>query len=313
MSDEQRAAEDRGGEIPAEPADEAQDQDAGKKLRSERLFSGLTLPLMALTIPLAVWGVLRTAADPDDHGLFTAFLLMATPVIPVAWAVLRVLGGKEPPRSPATVSLLRVVVIPLVAAWPPAIAVAIAVHVPAVQTRILETRGDDGWRYFFGEREGALLEQAVVLTGLAGLVFGMLAALALWVAVVFPVLSWRRPMTVAGENMLDVESAEGRAAAPASARLFSLVILLVFLIPTFMVVGSELSSARSRGEAVANAARFFAEPRDYWPDLMWSIGALLIPVGILVLVRLKRVQRPDRELRAKYRMNAYDDGQSGER
>lgn len=284
-----------------------------KPLRSERLFGGLTLPLVALTIPLAVWGVLRTAADPDDHGLFTAFLMTATPIIPASWAVLRVLGGPQPPRSPAMVSLLRVLVIPSVAAWPPAIAVAVTVHLPAVRARILATRREDGWRYFFGARDGSLLEQAIVLTGLAGLIFGMLAGLALWVAIVFPVLSWRRPMVVAGENMLDVESAEGRASAASAMRWLSTVILLAFLVPTLLVVGSNEASARSLGEAFGNAPRFFVEPDRYWADLMWALGVLLVPVGVLAVVVVKVVQRPDKRLRAKHGLNARDDRQPGER
>ena len=51
-------------------------------------------------------------------------------------------------------------------------------------------------------------------------------------------------------------------------------------------------------EAFTNLDDFLAEPDRYWGDLVWVVGLLLVPLGLLALVLTMIWQRPDRERRA---------------
>lgn len=270
------------------------------------LLSPVTLALIVLTIPLSVWGVLRTAADPDDHGLFTAFLLFATAMVPTAWSTVRVIWS-ESAKTAIYVALVRTVLMPLVVAWPPAITVAITVHLPVVRAQLAATQDDYGWRYFFGERDGSLLTQSLVLGGLAGIIFSILTALALSVFVVLPALAWLKPVGTAKSNMLLIETPEDRAAATAGIRLLSVVLALTFAVPTLMIFGAEEATARSLPQAFSRLPRFFIEPQYYYGDFMWALGALLIPIGLFAIWRLRRVQRPDLAARAQIGVNSAED------
>lgn len=262
--------------------------------------------LVALTVPAAVCGVLRTAASPDDHGFLTAFLLMGSATVPAAWSVLNVIW-REPATAAILIALLRTVLVPLLVPWPPAAAAAVTVHLPAVRASIEATRREDGWRYFFGADDGSLLQQSLGLGGMAGLLFAMITALGLSVFVVLPVLAWFRPVEAAQSNMLETESAEDRAAATASIRMLAVIVMMTFGIPTLIVVGSQEAYARDPLEALGNALRFFVDPGFYYGDLMWALGLLAIPFGIFLLFRLKAVQRPDVARRARFGVNARDD------
>jgi len=266
---------------------------------------------MALTVPLAVTGVLWTAADPANESLILAFFLVGTPVLPSCWAILRVLGPKRP-AGPVMSSLIRVIGVAPIAAWPPAIAAAVTVSLPSVQAQILETRRPDGWRYFFGDGDGSLLVQALWLHGIAGLFLGMLSALVVWVVIVFPVLAWSTPLQAAAENMLNTESQQGRAAAARTMRAYSVMVFLIFAIPACIVFGSREADASGVGEAFANIPAFFTAPEYYWGDVVWALGIVLIPAGVLMVVLVKVWQRPNKQLRARYNLNALSDKLPGE-
>lgn len=272
------------------------------------LLNPVTLAFTLLSIPLSVWGVFRTASDANDTGLLTSFLLTATAILPTAWAVIRVIWS-ESANVAIVVALVRTVLVPLVVAWPPAIAVAITLHVPSVQARIAATQEADGWRYFFGSRDGSLMQQALVLGGLAGIIFSMLTAIALSVFVVLPALAWFKPVGTAKSNMLRTETAEDRVAATVGIRMLSIVLMMTFAVPTLIIFGSEEAVARSVLEAFTNLPRFFVEPQYYYGDLMWVVGILAVPVGVFILFRLRRVQRPDVAARARFGVNSVEDRQ----
>lgn len=251
--------------------------------------------------------MLRTAADAADESLLTAFLLTATAMIPTAWSVLQPFWS-EPPKIAIIVSLIRTVIVPLLVWIPPTLAVLITVHLPAVTAQIATSQRGD-WRYFFGASEGSLFFQALILTGLANIIFAMLLGLALSVFVVLPLLAIFKPLGAAESNMLRVKTKEDQAAATASIRMIALLIALIFAVPTLIIVGMNEASARSWPEAFVNAPRVFSDPQHYLGDLLWALGIVAIPVGVFFLIKIRLVQRPDVERRAAYGVNSVADHQ----
>lgn len=270
------------------------------------LLDPVFLGLAAFTVPLGVWGVLRTASDPNDHESFTAFLLLCTPIIPIVWSVLQPLWSERADVA-VMVALARTGMMPVFVAWPPTVAIAVTVNLPAVSTQISATREADGWRYFFGEQDGSLLLQSLALTGIMGVALSMLAGLVLCVFVVLPVLAWWKPIGAAESNMLLTETKVDRAAAKISIRVLSIILMVTFAAPTLIIFGMEQSYAMSWTETFANLPKFFIEPGSYYGDLMWALGILLIPVGVILILRLLTVQRPDIETRAQYGVNSDGD------
>lgn len=260
--------------------------------------------LVLASIGLAVWGVYRTASDPEDDSWLTAFLLMGASVVPVAWSVLRVIWSEDASVA-IMVALVRTIMVPIVVAWPPAIATTIALYTPAIHELFESTRGD--WRYFFNADDGSLLNQSLWLGALIGIIFGILLGLGLSVFVVLPVLAWFKPIGAAKSNMLKTETKEDRAAATVGIRMLSVILMMTFGIPTLIIFGREEGTASSVLEAFANVPRFFEDPAYYYGDVMFVAGLLAIPFGIWLIFKLKRVQRPDIERRAQYGVNARDD------
>lgn len=264
------------------------------------------LVLVVLSIGLAVWGAWRAATDPSDDGGFVGFLLMGTAIIPTAWSVLRVVWSEDASVA-IIVALFRSVMVPLAVCWPPAIATAVTVHLPVAREQIAATQGEDGWRYFFGERDGSLIVQTLVMGGLLGLILGILVGLVLSVFVVLPILAWFRPLGAAKSNMLLTETKEDQRVAKSSIRMLSVILMMAFGIPTLMIFGREERAGNSVLETFANVPRFFVEPDYYYGDVMFVVGLLGIPFGIWLVIWLKRTQRPDLAKRAEYGVNALDD------
>lgn len=264
------------------------------------------LVLVALSIGLAAWGAWRAAADPSDESGSTVFLIIGTAIIPTAWSVLRVLWSESADVA-IMVALFRTVIVPIVVCWPPAIAAAITVHLPEMRAQIAATQGEDGWRYFFGERDGSLVVQTLGAGGMVGLILGILVGLVLSVFVVLPILAWFKPIGAAKSNMLLTETEEDRRAAKSGIRMLSVILMMTFGIPTLMIFGREERAGNLVLQSFANVPRFFVEPDYYYGDVMFVVGLLAIPIGIWLVIWLKRTQRPDLAKRAEYGVNALDD------
>jgi uncharacterized membrane protein len=102
----------------------------------------------------------------------------------------------------------------------------------------------------------------------------LMGALAL-IAIVMPVLSLRRPKEYARVNALDTTNLK---AARVSGISLSVLLLLVFVIPTLIVFGSRFDN-----------------------PTMVVVGWALLPVGIIALIVTGVTQRPDAARRAKAR------------
>lgn len=80
-------------------------------------------------------------------------------------------------------------------------------------------------------------------------------------------------------------------------RTLALFLFLVFAVPTCFVVGSENARADGLLEAFTHLDDFLARPDRYWGDLVWVVGLLLVPLGLLAMFLTMIWQRPDRERR----------------
>lgn len=269
-------------------------------------FDPLTFGLIIATMGLAAWGVLRVASNPSEASFLTGFLIMATAILPTTWSILSVLW-KESADVAVMVALARTIIVPLVVAWPPAIVVAIMVHIPAVQQLMADNTRDDGWRYYFSGDEMSLLGQSLVITGLGGMLFAILTGLVLSVFVVLPILAWFKPLAAARSNMLLTDTPEERVAAKAGIRMLSVILIMTFGVPALIFVGRNEATANSWLEAFANVPMFFAEPQYYYGDIMWALGILAIPFGVYIVFKLKKVQRADIARRAQFGVNSSED------
>ena len=142
---------------------------------------------------------------------------------------------------------------------------------------------------------------------MVGLILGILVGLVLSVFVVLPILAWFKPIGAAKSNMLLTETEEDRRAAKSGIRMLSVILMMTFGIPTLMIFGREERAGNSVLQSFANVPRFFVEPDYYYGDVMFVVGLLAIPIGIWLVIWLKRTQRPDLAKRAEYGVNALDD------
>ncbi len=287
-------------------------ESGGQKLLRRTFRDPVLIGLLGLTAALAVWGVLRTSADPEDASLLTMFLLWGTPTIPAAWSVVRVLWSEEA-REAFLIALARTLIVPVAAAVPPAVAATITVHVPAIQRRIVATQNEYGWRTFFAEQDGSPLLQSAVLMPLVGMICAMLLGLVLSIVIVLPILVWLKPIGTAESNMLLTETEADRAAATSSIRLIAVVLIMALAVPALIVFGKRQARASTWWEAFANAPRVFREPEYFYGDLLWALGVAAIPLGIGLALLIRRMQRPDIEKRAQHGVNARADQERWER
>src|SRR5690606_33092876 len=129
---------------------------SGRSLLRGTFLDPVLIALVLVSMVLAVWGVSRAATDAEDDSTFTSLLMMGASLRPMAWSRLRPLW-REDASLAIMVSLVRTMIVPIVVAWPPAIAAAVAVSRPSVVHSIESTRRENGWLYFFGADDGSLI------------------------------------------------------------------------------------------------------------------------------------------------------------
>jgi hypothetical protein len=279
------------GNAPRETQDEwvsEQERRTGRKV-----LTPLVVVTLAASVLLAVLGTLDAARDPQGDRLWGA-LSVGAPVLATVVGVLSATFSRNGGPMPA---LRNVLLVPLVAGPLCALAVTVTVHLPPVHRELVAAwTSGKGFHYWFPS-DTPLLGQSLGLTLLAGAFLGMLAGLAVFVVVTLPVLALWRPVVVVEQNLMD--TSPGAAATNRRAvRTLALLLFLVFAVPTCFVVGSGAARADGLLEAFANLDDFLAEPGRYWADLVWVVGLLLVPVGLLAVVLTMLWQRPDLERRA---------------
>jgi hypothetical protein len=284
----------------------AQTAKTSRWVRLADLFPWSTRLLVVLAAALTVAGVVVAAGDGRGD-IWWAGLYLATGVIPTAWAVLQPLWRADGASSAIFVALQRCVLIPLIVGPILAVVSAVVVLLPPVAQRITDSRLADGWHYYFPADGGAPVYQALVLGGLAGIFIPMLVGLALSVVVVVPWVAFRRPREFAEANMLDT-SEKSAAANSTAGKLFAVVLVLVFAVPTLIVVGSREASANDFWQLFATWPLVFTNFERYWGDAMWMLGVVLAPLTLVIAIVVRLVQRPDRARRAAAGVNAFGDG-----
>ncbi len=138
---------------------------------------------------------------------------------------------------------------------------------------------------------------ALTGVGLGGLIISILAGLLVTVVVVIPVVAFRHQKGFVAQNLLDTSPEFARTNAAAGKGL-AVLLILVFLVPTLIVVGSSNSHSDGLLEAFNQCWQVFSEPQTYWADMAWVVGVVLIPVGVFLMFYVRVKQRPDHLARA---------------
>lgn len=271
-----------------------------------RMFDPVFIALIVLSCVTAAVGVYRAAGDAAGDAFFTMPLFVGGAALPTVWAVLRGLWHRDPEVPTINAALVRTVVAPLVSVWPAVLTGLVTVLLPPVSRLIVDSRSAVGWHYNFSVDDGSPAFVVAVLGGLLCVIAAMLAGLVLSVVVVLPFVAFRRPVEAVETNMMD----SSPAALPANTRAIrwlAILIILIFVVPTFIVVGKDNAMARGFGDALGNSVRVFSEPGLFWGDCMWVVGVFLIPVGVVLTVLVKLFQRPDHDARNAAGVSAWGD------
>ncbi len=267
------------------------------------MFSWPTRILIAVGAIVAVVGVLAEAGDGRGARWWAGVLTIGAACLPTAWAVLETLWRPDPALRTPLAALNRSLMVPLLAAPVIALVGAVVVLLPPVSATIAATRTASGWHYYFPADQGAPVYQVLFLGGLISLATAILLGAALTVLVVLPAVAFGRPREFADANMLD-GSERNAADNRVAGRFFSVLLILVIVIPTAIVIGSRNARAESLGELPGTGWRVFVDPGTYWGDGVWALGFVLIPVGIVALVVVAVRQRPDVPRRARAGVSA---------
>lgn len=123
------------------------------------------IALVLLSAAFAVWGVWREALHPGGDAL-TVVLIWVSAVLPTAWSVLRVIWNEQADGA-VIVAFQRTMLVPAVACWVPAAAMAVAVHTPEIRARIEAENLVNYSNYFLASDGDSLLFQTLVLCGWA--------------------------------------------------------------------------------------------------------------------------------------------------
>lgn len=272
----------------------------------ERLFPLSTQILIALAVVFSVACLIIATGDVNGDSWWSSGFMWAA-AIPTAWAVLQPLWRPDPLIPAIFAALLRTIVIPVIVAPIIAIVNSVVILLPPVAQLIRNSARPDGWHYYFPADSGLPIFQTLVLGGLMGIIVAMLLGLALSVAVVLPWVAFLRPREFAKSNQLDT-SEENANANSTAGKFFAIMILLVFLIPGLIIFGSRNSVAGDIGELWTTWTLLFSNPERYWGDAMWMAGLALIPIGVITVIVVKLMQRPDHAARAASGTAARGDG-----
>lgn len=254
---------------------------SGKQGLLNYIVSPVFVALLGIAGVLVAIGFWSAAGDPLGEHTWLFLLALGAPALPTVWAVLRTLWSKEPNVG---ISIISTVVAGVLSSAVLAVVAMATVLMPSVSAAIVESRiPPHGTHYFFGVDEGHPVVAALTYMGIMGSIIAILAGLVAVMLVVLPVTAMRgsRAMNRAAEHMHISQAEHGLAAA---GQAFSALIILVFLIPTMIIVGVRNTDGQSLSQAVANSWKFFTSPQEYWASAVWTFGILLIPLAVWLLV-----------------------------
>lgn len=251
-----------------------------------RLMSPSVWVVFVLSAVAAVPAFWILAADPGgDLGLIG--FLFVFPGVPVAaWAALQTTWRPDEHLGYMLAALARGVLVPAVTVPPLAVVHVVLTRLPVLRDRVAEHQRPDAYirHYWFSGESGAIniidgsLAGTIFMSVLGGFAFGLIAALVMSVFVVWPVNAIRNPTGLFRDSMLR-DDPSVVANNVAVVRALSVVLMLAFVIPTFMVLADD-------------------------DEVLWWVGAALIPVLAWLTYFAWSRQRVDHRMRAKWGMAA---------
>ncbi|XBH20349.1 hypothetical protein V5R04_08790 [Jonesiaceae bacterium BS-20] len=260
--------------------------------------------LTVVACVLVVVGVNVAAGDTNgDQPLFFG-LAVGAGVLPVAWMVLRTLWSGKPDSR---LVLQSVTLASLMSACANMIVGVVMVLLPPTAQKIADARGPaNDWHYYFTPDLGNPATNVLLSVGLMGFIAALLTGLLLVVFVVLPIMALTNADRLVAQNLLDT-APQHRKANVFSVRLTALLLALIFVMVTAIVVGKEFSQTQPFLMAMTQSWRVFMSPGTFWGEAVWTLGALLVPVVIVLLIVIRTKQRPDYAAREALGVNAIGD------
>ncbi|GAA3541464.1 hypothetical protein AFL01nite_24950 [Aeromicrobium flavum] len=240
-----------------------------------RLFFPV-LPWVLVPVMIAVQYALVDDVAADGGGDTPwGLVLMFAACVPVSFAILETIWGRF--ESPGIiVAFARTIALPLMMGLVLGVTASLVRLRPGVEDTIRGNRRPDGWHYWYdASRGGGDIASELPLTVLANMFMPMLVALGLVVLVVLPWFAFFRPEQFIRANMMDT-SPEAAAGNAAGARALSILIILIFAVPTATVW---LSNEGETGWA-------------------WVVGVAMTVVGLGLTAYVLVCQTPDHAARA---------------
>lgn len=246
--------------------------------RSPSPWRRILLPVVPWALVAVMIGVQYVLVDDvaaDGEGDTPwGMVLMFAACVPVAWAILETLWVKFD-LPPIWVAFTRTIVLPLAMGAVLGTTASLVRLRPGVEDTIEAHRRPDGWHYWYdASRGGGDIASELPLTVLANMFMPMLVALALVVLVVLPWFAFVRPREFMTANMMDT-SPEATAGNSVAARAISILLILVFAVPTAFVW---LDNEGNTGWA-------------------WTVAIAMTVVGIGLIAVILRRQTPDHAAR----------------
>lgn len=239
--------------------------------------------LSAVAAGPAFW---MLAADPaGDLGLL-GFLFVFPGVLVGGWAALQTTWRPDERLGYMLAALVRGVLVPAVTVPPLAVVHVVLTRLPVLRDRVVEHQRPDAYirHYWFSGESGAInvidgsLVGTIFMSVLGGFAFALIAAIVMSVFVVWPVNAIRNPTGLFRDSMLNADPSVV-ANNVAVVRALSGVMMLAFVIPTLMVLTDS-------------------------DEVLWWVGAALIPVLVGLTYFVWSRQRVDHRMRAKWGMAA---------
>ncbi|GAA1855666.1 hypothetical protein [Myceligenerans crystallogenes] len=238
-----------------------------------RMMSPSAWVVTAVTAVLMPPGLWLLAADPQGNLMFLGFLLVFPGATVGAWVALQALWRPDEQFGHVVMALYRGMVVPVLTVPPLAVVQLVFTRLPFFADRVVAYADPEDYipHYWFAGDEAAIdltggspLTQAVMAV-LGGFAFALLAAVVVAVFVVWPYLALVNPTALLTESKLSEDPAHV-ADNVAVTRMSSAIAILAFVIPTLMVLSES-------------------------DEIGWWIGALLIPVLVVLVYRAWSRQR----------------------
>ncbi|MBA4607748.1 hypothetical protein H1W00_04590 [Aeromicrobium sp. Marseille-Q0843] len=230
--------------------------------------------LLVVAIVVAQYLVIDDVAADSEGDELLGLVLMIGAVVPVSWAVLETIWLRFAGPS-IMVAFARILALPFLMGPILGLTGTYVRLRSGVEQTIEATRRPDGWHYWFDASRGsgtATSDLALIILSNAGA--AMLAGLRLVVFVVLPWFAFMRPAQFIEANMMDTSPAAAAANA-AGARMISIILMLVFAVPTVIVW-------------LANEDR---------AGLGWVLGIAMVVIGFFMVRFVLSRQVPDHEAR----------------